>query len=100
MAPNCLSLSFVEADGLVHPRHPCLTINGSILARHCPLDNGRHAISVDLNTAPRLGSLSVLPVELQNEVLRNMDIETLLVWRRVNKRAMDLVAGLMEWKKV
>jgi hypothetical protein len=74
-------------------------IDHDTLTRHCPLDNGRYAIGPDYTTAPGLGLLSQLPVELQQQVVLQMDLETLLAWRRVNKRAMDLVSNMVEWRQ-
>jgi len=75
-------------------------IHHDILARHCILDNGRHARGLDYTTAPSLGLLSKLAVELQQQIILQMDISTVLAWRGVNKRAMDLVSNLFEWKEV
>ena len=75
-------------------------IHHDILTRHCLLDDGHHALGLDYNTAPGLGLVSKLPVELQQQIILQMDISTVLAWRRVNKRAMDLVSNLFEWKEV
>lgn len=78
----------------------CSVIEHDKLARHCPFDNGRHALELDYATAPDLGSLSRLPAELMEQVVLELDLASLLVWRRVSKRAMDFVACMIEWKKV
>ncbi|KAF1942876.1 hypothetical protein EJ02DRAFT_433709 [Clathrospora elynae] len=72
----------------------------NILARHCPLDNGRHTLTVNYNTAPNLSALDCLPIELQQQIVLDLDLASLLVFRRVNKRAMDLVASLIKWKHI
>ncbi|CAN9252788.1 unnamed protein product [Alternaria alternata] len=78
----------------------CSVIEHDKLARHCPFDNGRHALELDYTTAPDLGSLSRLPAELMEQVVLELDLASLLVWRRVSKRGTDFVACLIEWKKV
>ncbi|KAF2027955.1 hypothetical protein EK21DRAFT_91051 [Setomelanomma holmii] len=100
MSTNSLRLSITEAYGLTHLGDELKAIDNSILIRHCPLDNGRHAINFESDGASSLGALSKLLVELSEEVIRHVDIETLLAWRRVNKLAMTLVASLSERKKI
>lgn len=76
-------------------------IHHDILARHCILDNSHHALGLDYTTAPDLGSLSQLPVELlQQQIILQMGIATVLAWRGVNKIAMDLVSNMYEWKEI
>ncbi|KAH6878375.1 hypothetical protein BKA58DRAFT_94148 [Alternaria rosae] len=75
-------------------------IHHDILARHCILDNGHHALGLDYTTAPDLGSLSQLPVELQQQIILQMGIAAVLAWRGVNKRATDLVSNMNEWKEI
>jgi len=75
-------------------------IHHDLLARHCLLDDARHAIRPDYITAPNLGLLSRLPVELQQQVVLHMDVATVLTWRGVNRMAMDLVSQMFEWKEV
>jgi len=47
-----------------------------------------------------LGRLDLLPPELQHEVLRILDLRSLLEFRRVNEHAHALVDDLTEWRKV
>ena len=68
MAINVLSLTFQETE-----KHMNI-IPDSILARHCPLNDGRQAINVDVQAAPTLGDLDVLPVELQLLVVKELDV--------------------------
>jgi hypothetical protein len=70
------------------------------LARHCPLDDGRFANKADGSPTLSLGALARLPIELQHQALLQLDVKSLLDFRRVNKRAMDTVSGMVEWKKV
>ncbi|KAH7076219.1 hypothetical protein FB567DRAFT_632486 [Paraphoma chrysanthemicola] len=100
MSHNSIRLSWADANAIIQHLNPRPHIPNAVLQCHCPLDNGQYALDIDLGVAPQLGSLTRLPTELQEVVLRKMDIETLLVWRRVNKRAMSLVTGLVDWKKV
>lgn len=69
----------------------------SNIAGRLPLS---HSNFYPLARAPHLGPLSRLPVELQKEFLEQMDLESLLVVRRINKRAVDLVGSLPEWKRI
>lgn len=61
MPPNAVYLTEQEAISFqdVIPEH--------VLARHCPLDSGAH--SLDCDSAPDLGHLQCLPIELQQQVL-------------------------------
>jgi hypothetical protein len=90
MTANFIRLDSWEADmfhGAIPPH---------ALARHCPLDNGRHTIAFDDSRAPSLGTLARLPMELQLQVILQLDFASLLVWIRANKRAMAFVWGLFE----
>lgn len=89
------SIIFYKHDANTHHG----VIHHDILTRHCLLDNGRQALGLDYTTAPSLGQLSRLPVELLQQTVLQIDVATLLIWRRVNKRAMDLVSNIMEWKQ-
>jgi hypothetical protein len=71
-----------------------------ILARHCPLNDGRQATNVDFQSAPTLGALDALPVELKQLAVKELDVQSLLAFRLAKKRAMDLVGSLVEWQKV
>jgi hypothetical protein len=94
MASNAVYVS--QAEAVAHKN----LIPDSILARYCPLNDGRQATNIDLQSAPSLGALEVLPVELQQIMVKELDVQCLLKFRLVNKRAMDLVASLIEWQKV
>jgi hypothetical protein len=98
MSPNQLCLWKCEALDLI--RKPSNTVPNFILERHCPLDDGHYATNTDYSRASSLGLLSCLPVELQQEIIRQLDVKSLIEFRRVSKRAMDLVANLPEWEKV
>ena len=71
----------------------------NVLKKHCPLDDDSHGLHLEFGTAYSLGALAILPVELQLTVLVQLDLETLLAFRRINKRAMNLVESMIEWKK-
>lgn len=47
-----------------------------------------------------LGLLDLLPQELQHQVLKALDLKTLLNFRRTNKHANALVYSMTEWRKV
>ncbi|KAF2105914.1 hypothetical protein BDV96DRAFT_591778 [Lophiotrema nucula] len=68
-----------------------------ILASKCPLDFGRHALSPRYN----LGTLDEkLPAELQQMVLHHVDVKTLLAFRCVTMKAMEVVNQMLEFSKV
>lgn len=62
----------------------------------CPLDHGRHSVE----RATDLGALNTLPRELQYEIMGHLDVQSLLAFRRVSKKAMDAVNTMVEYKKV
>lgn len=64
----------------------------------CPLDNGRHDFSIQPDS-PDLGRLA-LPLELMEVILKHLDIPSLTTFRRVSKRAMDMVDSTSEYKEV
>ncbi|KAF2821559.1 hypothetical protein CC86DRAFT_470747 [Ophiobolus disseminans] len=47
-----------------------------------------------------LGLLDTLPQEIQLEVLRLLDLKSLLIFRRVNEHAHAVVHNMTEWRKV
>ncbi|KAI1260729.1 hypothetical protein F5Y18DRAFT_245528 [Xylariaceae sp. FL1019] len=70
------------------------TLDNAQLETRCPLDNGRHSDeSVPLRHLA--GKLDQLPAELLIYVLQRLDIPSLTRFRRVNRRAMELVDGLL-----
>lgn len=73
-----------------------VTLDGADLARHCPLDNGRHT------PAPRhlLGRLNDLPPEVLVAVLLSLDLVSLTTFRRVNNRAMETVDSIAEYSRI
>lgn len=62
----------------------------------CPLDNGQHSRFPSYT----LGSLEQLPVELINMVLIQLEIRSLTDFRRVNRRAMQVVDSIPQYKKI
>lgn len=60
------------------------------------LDNGKHSIV----PARTLGDLEELPLELQQPVLAQLDVKTLTDFRRVNKRAMQVVDSLYQYRAI
>jgi hypothetical protein len=71
-------------------------LDHKILEERCLLDYGRHT----LQPKHDLGGLSKLPLELQHYVLGEIDVQSLLVFRRVNQGAMVVVDSMVEFKKV
>lgn len=68
----------------------------AVLFTHCPLDYGKHDCSPTTGT----GIFDKLPEEIKEKVLENIDVQSLLVFRRVNKEAMAVVNGTVKWRKV
>lgn len=73
-------------------------IKPEVQESRCPLDNGRHDFGL-LPDSPDLGRLA-LPLELMEFVLKHLDIPSLTTFRRVSKRAMNMVDSTFEYKEV
>lgn len=73
----------------------CTDMN-DVLVAFCPLDYSRH----ECEPSTDLGMLDKLPMEIKEDILEQIDLESLLVFRRVNKKAMAVVDGMAKWKKV
>jgi hypothetical protein len=93
--PNHVRLHAAEAKELFTESGLPFTLSNAILKRHCPLEDGHHPTSI-----LGVGILSRLPVELQQRVLKELDMESLIAFRRMSKSAMNLVGSLTEWKEV
>lgn len=74
------------------------TLDDGQLARQCPLDNAR-SINNTTTSSPRcsVGQLDQLPSEMLISVLLFVDIPSLTRFRRVNRRAMDLVDSVPQY---
>ncbi len=72
------------------------TLDDAQLETRCPLDNGRHA---DRSIPVRYsdGQLDQLPAELLIQVFLQLDIPSLTIFRRVNRRAMELVDSVPQY---
>ncbi|KAF1948854.1 hypothetical protein CC80DRAFT_583333 [Byssothecium circinans] len=75
------------------------TLNDAQLVTRCPLDNGRYT---NAPTPPRYsaGQLDQLPVELLIQVLLYTDLPSLTRFRRVNRRAMELVDSVPQYDAI
>ncbi len=91
-------------QALGYPRSELLicdyTLDDTQLERRCPLDNGRHARLWQDSQRQPVGHLDVLPLELVREVLVELDVPTLTSFRRVNRRAMELVDSLHQYQMI
>lgn len=76
-------------------------LNPRVLAANCLLDhtNSRSLFTTGQITGD-LGTLDKLPVEVNQKMLGFLDCGSLLVFRRVNRRAMAVVDDMPEWTKV
>ncbi|KAF2459722.1 hypothetical protein BDY21DRAFT_176813 [Lineolata rhizophorae] len=72
------------------------TLDDNDLARRCPLDNG-HACNTPQQD---LGALDALPLELLQVLLAQLDLRTLTDFRRVNKRALQVVDSIPGYKAI
>jgi hypothetical protein len=74
-------------------------LDAQILAKHCPLDHLRRGLGP---AQPKfgLGTLNRLAIELQQIVLGELDVRTLLAFRTVSRRAVEVVNGMIEWQMV
>ncbi|WPG97946.1 Hypothetical protein R9X50_00072900 [Acrodontium crateriforme] len=72
------------------------TLDDAQLATRCPLDNGRH------QHQPRhsAGRVDLLSLELIAEILLELDLPTVTAFRSVNRRAMQLVDSIHEYRKL
>lgn len=82
-------------------------IGPAALERHCPLDNSHHEISLEasaglnkLHPQTALGALEDLPLELLQEVLHNLDLQSLTDFRSVSKRARHLVSCIPRYHTI
>jgi len=93
-----LSLSETKLETLTysHTNMKDYTLDDNELDEHCPLDIGRH----NLDPACNLGSLDLLPPELLNAVLSQLDLQSLTNFRRVNQQAMGLVNSVPHYQTV
>lgn len=71
------------------------TVAAEDLARHCPLDNGRHDFHKITAT---LGGLDILPLEILNMIVSDLDLHTLTTFQAVNKCARLHVDRLPQYK--
>jgi len=69
------------------------------LEEHCPLDNGRHDCT-PISTGFATSQLDRLPVELVIEILLLLDIPSLTRFRRLNRRAMQLVNSIRQYAAI
>ena len=84
------NLNEIHLRDRTHPKDPTINL--------CPLDNGKHCSSPTSSTT--LGILEQLPLELINMILMRLDIRSLTDFRRVNKRAMQAIDAIPEYKKI
>ncbi|KAG5768256.1 hypothetical protein H9Q72_004160 [Fusarium xylarioides] len=75
------------------------TLDDAQLATRCPLDKGRFT---DASNPPRYsaGQLDQLPAELLIQVLLYIDIPSLTRFRRVNRRAMELIDSIPQYDAI
>ncbi|KAF7563541.1 hypothetical protein G7046_g598 [Stylonectria norvegica] len=73
------------------------TLDNAYLETTCPLDNGNHHSKKPQHSA---GLLDLLPFELVFEVLVRLNIPDLTSFRRVNRRAMELVNSIDAYRAV
>lgn len=74
-----------------------ITVEAEELARHCPLDNGRHDFTNN-NMATTLGDLAVMPPEVLSMMLSALDLCSLTIFRAVNKCSRLHVDNLPQYK--
>ncbi|EFZ03050.1 F-box domain protein [Metarhizium robertsii] len=75
------------------------TLDNAQLTTRCPLDNGRHT-DASIPARHSVGQLDQLPAELLIQVLLCTDIPSLTAFRRVNRRAMELVDSVPEYAAI
>ncbi|KAI1313689.1 hypothetical protein F5Y03DRAFT_105082 [Xylaria venustula] len=91
-----LTPSQLEAYAYQKSRIVDYTLDDADLETRCPLDNGRHLIPPQYS----LGQLDRLPLELLTCIFLTLDLPSLTIFRRVNRRAMGLVDSLHQYRMV
>ncbi|RDA83181.1 hypothetical protein CP532_6445 [Ophiocordyceps camponoti-leonardi (nom. inval.)] len=77
------------------------TLDDAQLATRCPLDNMRRADDAAAKPARySVGQLDQLPAELLVQVLVQVDVPSLTDFRRVNRRAMELVDSITQYSAI
>ncbi len=76
------------------------TLDDAHLEIQSPLDNGRHPTPSELLPLHPVGRLGLLPLELLSDILLALDLPTLTSFRRVNRRAMELVDSLHQYRTI
>ena len=77
-------------------RHEDYTLCDNDLDDLCPLDNGDHVARSKLD----IGDLDDLPLELLCEIFAQLDILSLTTFRRVNRRAMQVVNAIPQYRTI
>lgn len=85
-------------DGRVYikPNLKDYTLDDNELERNCPLDLGRH--NVDPQNS--LGLLDELPLEIISDILVRLPLRSLMEFRSVNQRAMDVVNSIPQFQLI
>jgi hypothetical protein len=95
----------MKEQSLVHRLHdltyPRLNLNDHTLDDNLPSPKSQPRIEC-LRLPPRtnLGVLDALPPELLQEILSQLDLRTLTDFRRINRRAIELVNSLPQYKAI
>ena len=76
------------------------TLDQAHLAKRCPLDNGRWTCATCIPGRYSAGRLDQLPAELLVQVLLYTDLPSLTRFRRVNRRAMELVDSIPQYAAI
>jgi hypothetical protein len=72
-------------------------LDPAILEAKCPLD---HGLQGTLTPSEDLGDFDKVPLEIQHVIVGVMDVASVLVFRRINRKARIVVDGMLEWQKV
>ncbi|SMR54392.1 unnamed protein product [Zymoseptoria tritici ST99CH_1E4] len=96
MSPNAPMPEALSGLCYSKPNIKDWTLDEHDLENTCPLDIGRH------NTNPQqaLGALEKLPLELLSYALAQLDISTLMGFRRVNQRAMQVIDSIPQFRTI
>jgi hypothetical protein len=78
-----------------------LILDANGLVRRCPLDYTRHDTSLSSQIqCNNLGTFDRLPAELQHLILEELDLQSLLTFRRMNRKALHFINNLSSWRKI
>lgn len=104
LVPTKLVIENLSALTYARTQVNFVSIDLAELELACPLDNGRHEAELGIDSTsvghPGLGSLDILPLELIQTILLQTDLQSLTVFRRVNRYARLSVDAVPRYRRI